>query len=418
MKTNLKYITLAALAIGAVYSANAQDKATLDLLVSKGVITQGEADKISKDSVKISPKEKTTKSIKLSGNLQFQYENIGVKEFDSDSSNHLTSQNNFIARRLFLGVEADLGAGWSANIVTDFANTKTYINNAFISKKVDWNFLQGKLDIGYAKVNFGFEENTSAAKLLTIERSLTTTYFTDGSNGRKLGFGARHTGVFWNGKVDQVEGLTYGFAIANSYNNSPTTLATGGDNTLSYWANIAYARKVADVDLKAGLNFGYTNGTNVSTDAAPVHSSIYGFNPYITAKFYGFYLWSDFFYSGVDNGRLNYTGTANPLGLNVGVEYRFDIGDLGQLGPTVRYSWLDTDGRGIKTSDGIRNASANSTYDAAQSVYIGANWYLSGDAIKFQLGYEWAQFNGAQSGKTAATIADANAVRAQVQVLF
>ena len=52
---------------------HAQDKATLDLLVAKGVITRAEADGVSKKAVQVSAKEKTTKSIKISGRLQMQY---------------------------------------------------------------------------------------------------------------------------------------------------------------------------------------------------------------------------------------------------------------------------------------------------------------------------------------------------------
>ena len=85
----------------------------------------------------------------------------------------------------------------------------------------------------------------------------------------------------------------------------------------------------------------------------------------------------------------------------------------------MRWSWIDTDGRGIKMSDGIRNANANSTYNAGQSVYVGVNWYIVGNDLKFQMGYEWAQLNGVKDG--AASVAqhsEANAVRAQIQVLF
>ena len=87
MNTKLTNTILSAvLFLGAAAAVNAQDKTTLDLLVSKGVITRAEADKIGKSSVAITPKEKTTKSIKLIGRVQTQYENINVDEYSAGTS--------------------------------------------------------------------------------------------------------------------------------------------------------------------------------------------------------------------------------------------------------------------------------------------------------------------------------------------
>ena len=432
MKT--KQILAALFMMGAAAAVNAQDKATLDLLVSKGVITRAEADKIGKESVQVTPKEKTTKSIKISALLQTQYQNISVEQFNSTVSTYPKSVNDFILRRVYLGFDADIGSGWSAKIVADFAagNTtsnatlKNYLNEAIISKKVDYSYLKGRADLGYRKVNFGYEENTSSAKLLSVEHSLATLYFTGSKNTRRIGLGARHTGAFWNGEVQQVKGLEYGFAVANSYNDNPSKIPTGATSNLSYWGNVAYTAKIEELSVKTGFNFGYTNGANVGADSSSYISSIYGLNPYIAANMGALTIWSDFLYAGMSNGKgAGYAQASSPRGFNAGVEYKFDIGELGQLGPTFRYAWLDTNGRGVNVSDGIRDSSASTVvYDAAQSLYIGINWYISGEAVKFQIGYEWAQFSGSPTCGTGAgtnntdTVADANAIRAQMQVMF
>lgn len=414
-------IAAALLSLAALYS-NAQDKATLDLLVSKGVITKEEASKLSKGNVKIVAKDKNVKGIKITGRVQTQYENINVEGFGAAGTSHAVSKNDFIMRRLFLGAEADLGSGWSGTVVADFGRSgddKNYLENAYITKAIDWELLHGKLDIGYKKVNFGFEENTSASKLLSVERSLATRYWTEGNNGRRLGFGARHTGIFWNGKIDEIEGLEYGAAVTSPYNDNPTEIPSSADNTLAYWANVAYSGSIEeDISFKIGVNFGYspdTTSTNVSG------GSVWGLNPYVTANLYGFNIWGEFLISGIENGDITRTEDATPMGVNVGIEYRFDIGEWGKIGPTVRYSWLDTDGRGVSVSDGIRNANnapGYSSFYAAQSVYAGVNWYIMDDSVKFQLGYEWAQFNGTPSNKSASNFAESNAVRAQMQILF
>ncbi len=414
-------VAAALLSLAAFYS-NAQDKATLDLLVSKGVITKEEASKLSKGNVKIVAKDKNVKGIKITGRVQTQYENINVEGFGAAGTSHATSKNDFIMRRLFLGAEANLGSGWSGTVVADFGRSgddKNYLENAYITKAIDWELLHGKLDIGYKKVNFGFEENTSASKLLSVERSLATRYWTEGNNGRRLGFGARHTGIFWNGKIDEIEGLEYGAAVTSPYNDNPTEIPSSADNTLAYWANVAYSGSIEeDISFKIGVNFGYspdTTSTNVSG------GSVWGLNPYVTANLYGFNIWGEFLISGIENGDITRTEDATPMGVNVGIEYRFDIGEWGKIGPTVRYSWLDTDGRGVSVSDGIRNANnapGYSSFYAAQSVYAGVNWYIMDDSVKFQLGYEWAQFNGTPSNKSASNFAESNTVRAQMQILF
>ena len=414
-------VAAALLSLAALYS-NAQDKATLDLLVSKGVITKEEASKLSKGNVKIVAKDKNVKGIKITGRIQTQYENINVEGFGAAGTSHAASKNDFIMRRLFLGAEANLGSGWSGTVVADFGRSgddKNYLENAYITKAIDWELLHGKLDIGYKKVNFGFEENTSASKLLSVERSLATRYWTEGNNGRRLGFGARHTGIFWNGKIDEIEGLEYGAAVTSPYNDNPTEIPSSADNTLAYWANVAYSGSIEeDISFKIGVNFGYspdTTSTNVSG------GSVWGLNPYVTANLYGFNIWGEFLISGIENGDITRTEDATPMGVNVGIEYRFDIGEWGKIGPTVRYSWLDTDGRGVSVSDGIRNANnapGYSSFYAAQSVYAGVNWYIMDDSVKFQLGYEWAQFNGTPSNKSASNFAESNTVRAQMQILF
>lgn len=414
-------IAAALLSLAALYS-NAQDKATLDLLVSKGVITKEEASKLSKGNVKIVAKDKNVKGIKITGRVQTQYENINVEGFGAAGTSHAASKNDFIMRRLFLGAEANLGSGWSGTVVADFGRSgddKNYLENAYITKAIDWELLHGKLDIGYKKVNFGFEENTSASKLLSVERSLATRYWTEGNNGRRLGFGARHTGIFWNGKIDEIKGLEYGAAVTSPYNDNPTEIPSSADNTLAYWANVAYSGSIEeDISFKIGVNFGYspdTTSTNVSG------GSVWGLNPYVTANLYGFNIWGEFLISGIENGDITRTEDATPMGVNVGIEYRFDIGEWGKIGPTVRYSWLDTDGRGVSVSDGIRNANnapGYSSFYAAQSVYAGVNWYIMDDSVKFQLGYEWAQFNGTPSNKSASNFAESNTVRAQMQILF
>jgi hypothetical protein len=51
-----------------------------------------------------------------------------------------------------------------------------------------------------------------------------------------------------------------------------------------------------------------------------------------------------------------------------------------------RYSYVDSDGRGITLSDGIRSAPSGGKMDKLSEFYLGANYYIKGQDLKFQLG--------------------------------
>ena len=172
------------------------------------------------------------------------------------------------------------------------------------------------------------------------------------------------------------------------------------------------------MSFQAGVNAAYTNDTNVAGTAGEHGGYIIGLNPYVKLSAYGFSLWSEFLMANMEDAKNNYTQDATPMGVNVGIEYKFDIGEFGAIAPTVRYSWIDTDGRGIKVSDGVRNAYGDTGFDRGQSIYAGLNWYINGNALKFQIGYEYAKLEGSPTDSSAVQSAVANAVRAQMQVLF
>ena len=76
---------------------------------------------------------------------------------------------------------------------------------------------------------------------------------------------------------------------------------------------------------------------------------------------------------------------------------------------------MDTDGRGVSPSDPLRHCKATSIYTRANGYYFGVNWYLMGNNLKFQMGYEFSQFEG---GTLASHSLDANSFRMQMQAMF
>ena len=69
----MKKALIGLLVAGAAIAANAQDKALLETLVKKGMLTQQEAAQIAKESVTVSPSTASTKSIKIFGGAQGWY---------------------------------------------------------------------------------------------------------------------------------------------------------------------------------------------------------------------------------------------------------------------------------------------------------------------------------------------------------
>lgn len=446
---NMKKLKLISLALSTALFASglavAQDKALLNTLVNKGVITQEEASQIAKESVVVRPAQNTVRSLTFQGRIQTQYEYIQVNETQSlnnavPAAGRQRATNDFIMRRLFLGATADLGSGWSGVITADFAATSTgaggrnYIVDAYVRKAVDVDYLRGRFDVGYRKVNFGQEENTGSANLLAVERSLATNYFTGnynangaGTQGRRLGFGNRGVGLFWDGTVPQVEGLGYGLAVTTNQNQT-FQLQNAASNTLAFWANLLYRNQYEGLKYTVGVNYGYKpKGSFTGTTANPVaFRSAWGVNPYLQLEYDAALLRAEYLFADVENGQTtnpNSQGAA-PQGANIFLAYTFDLGASGKLQPVFRYSYLQTNGRGIAVSDGIRNANNGVTapYNSAYSLYGGFNWLILGNAVKLSAGLEYAEFSGFTAAQSALANqkpqADVLAVRAQLQLLF
>ena len=193
------------------------------------------------------------------------------------------------------------------------------------------------------KVNMGYEQNMGDFDLLTTERSIATWFFTrpDATTYAQKNFGSRAIGIFWDGEVGQVEGLTYGFSVVggNSFEGSSAKLANyQGNNNLSFYANVAYGDKFFwydnELSYKVGLNFGYANGGMVRTEGTNyINSEHWGINPYFTAKYKGFSVMLEYFLQRVSDGSFNGVENATPQGFNAILAYKIETAQFGQIGP-------------------------------------------------------------------------------------
>lgn len=429
MNSTLKSMLIAAAAITSV-SAFAQDKATLDLLVKKGLITAEERAKTLDEAAKVRSasglnkvfvKEDATKRLTFSGRVQTQYESIsGTTTANNGTQSASVDLSNGFMRRLYLGFKVDMGEGISAELVNNFADNT--LDKAIFTAENTY----GTFVLGYQKVQWGLEENTSSSKLLTVERSASNRFWNEGvssSSLGRLGFGARHTGIHYSNKyaVDAAQTLEYGASIVNASQGQ----ANNSGNDVGTYANLIYTYKVTDTNKHSfGLNWGSARDTRTALGTgigAGVNSAtISGFNPYIKSQFDNLIVQAELM--GTTNEAV--TGSTpsaverKPQGYTLLAAYKF----TDQIEGVVRYSQLDTDGQGATFGGLYRDASnVAGVYNKFDSVYFGVNYYFVDHNAKLMLGYENAKASGLMSG-IGGTIgtgkADADILRLQAQVLF
>jgi len=448
MNSTLKSMLIAAAAITSV-SAFAQDKATLDLLVKKGIITAEEraktlqsaaATKTESGMDRVFIKEAGATRLTFSGRIQGQWEAAAYSETIASTGveTDAVDLNNVMMRRLYLGAKADVGNGFSGELVWNFGdNSSTNGSDTIRAGAADKAVFTyegdiGKFDIGYQKVQFGQEENTSSSALYTVERSMVTRYWAESNNSRRLGFGARHVGLHYSNKVVIGEGgpgtLAYGASIVDAVQGYNST----GVNDYGYYANVSFDWKPFGTTI--GINYGLTPSGATSASGGAVTAlngkiaMAEGFNPYFKYVTGDLTVVGEYIITGIDASSGTTTNSGyldrDPSGYNLTLAYKLSE----NLEAVARYSALDTDGRGQKASDGFRDVvttgTSGSTYDKSNSIFVGLNYYFNKNNAKIQLGYEKAKLEDKLgsyvNGVPAVTAdhADADIFRLQAQVLF
>lgn len=410
-----KLLVIAAALLGAV-AASAQDSGPLlDLLVKKGIVNAQEAEELRADLARDANAAivstisggKSTVGLSISGRLQVQY--AGLSTHINGAATQPVATQHFFLRRVYLGAKANLGHGWSSSFNYDFAGS------TFDEAKITWTKDDAlNVDIGFRKVPFGLEEwFTSSGSLKAIERSPGTRYFVEGNNGRRLGAGSYRLGVYAGGKADN--GLFYNVAITNPERNEDgiagvTSAGSAANNTFAYWANVGFKGK-------SGEDFNY------------VFSASLGLLPDQGGKILGagddLTVYNAFatFTKGPFDLQLEYFGSKNDHGISAtrdssssawSVQPSFKQGEF--LEYTVRYTHVDSDGRGVNVSDGTRSAPSGGTMNTANEWYYGLTYFFRGNDVKWQLGYLRAQSDDTITGGTAK--ATTEGIRSQFQVNF
>lgn len=379
--------------LGASAFAGSND-ALLDLLVKKGVLTEGEATAVAaeleeeSEGVSFSTKGNETVKLRFNGRLQGQYDSLAGEANGVDTP----TTNHFYFRRVFFGVKATMDNGLYAESVFDVAGEEFTFDKAAFGYKFD-----DKLNaqLGYQKVPFGFEETSSSSKLPTIERSAANRFFAD-----QIDFSARHTGLHAQG--DLGAGFSYAVALVNGAQGEGSKLwgSAEADNSLAYFGRLQWESN--------GLTVGVDAGTASNSDSKVDGNDVTAYTGYVNYKLDGLDLLGEYFH-----GDLGDSGDVD--GYSLRASYR-----IGKFEPVLRYSHLEADDFDIDVDELIRRASSGTDVlssganvgNEIDSFYVGANYYYN-EAVTFMAGYEIADAENDIGDE-----AQVDGMRARVQVLW
>lgn len=393
--------------------------ALIDALIRKGILTNQEAEDIRADLVRESntiPAHaigggKVTDRLSVGMRLQTQYANLDT---DVRGATGPVFTDQFFLRRMYLTLKAGVGGNWGATFTYDFAG------GSYDDAIVEWRPTNDlTFNFGLRKVNVGYEERASSGNLKSIERSGITRYFVESNNGRRLGAASYRIGVFLDGKkeLNSTLNFVYSAAVTSPHRNETFTGASlsgdGTTNSQAFWGNVGLAGKLPNAGTWiGGVGMGHLQdqgGFGTTNFGRGFDLNIY--SVYFDVQYGRYGLMAEYLAADIERG-VSATRDAKPAGFFV--QPSFLLTDTIEL--IARYQHLDTDGRGVNLGDVVRSAPAGPTMNLFEEWYAGANLYLRGNDLKFQL--------GAISGKTKETVTGAPAeaktigVRSQVQLQF
>jgi len=355
-----------------------------------------------------------TAKLRISGRLQTQFASLHTDIAGPISAADPAATNHFFARRLYLTARADLGPNWASNLTYDFAG------DLFDAAWVRYKGSGFSVDLGLRKVNLGYEERTSSGSLKAIERSGVTRYFVEENNGRRLGAGSYRVGAFIDGKRGA---FFYGAAVTNPervVNSAAASSAGNGTrNQFAFWANAGLSGLIgadgSGATYVIGVGAGYLPDQGGRLVGIGHDLTVYTVYADVRGIAGGrFTLAAELLGAEVERG-ASPMRDANPWGYWVQPTFKVS----GQVEIVARYSSLDSDGRGVSLSDGVRSAPSGGTHDKLRECFFGGNWYLRGNDLKLQVGYVHGESRDAVGGGSGGVArAKVRGVRSQLQFNF
>jgi hypothetical protein len=413
-KIIIKTLALLALVAGLSTSLVAQENnALLNILVKKGILSHDEAKEIRSEldsEMKAAIVENftggsPTRGVKIYGRTHVQHALIGTDAPGLEQTNHM------FLRRLRLGVQGMVGEKWDADLFYDFA-AGTF-DKAYVRFKDEFGDTPLEIYAGLRKVNIVNEEWRSSGSLVALERAGTTRYFVESNNGRRLGAGSYRVGLFvdahTNNRKMKSQGGYWGFAVTNPEravkSDDAASAGSSMNNKQAYWGDVGYAGKFGDNKFRVGAGVGFMPEQGGRQISGSDDLTVY--NAYMVADFGKLDIMAEYLRSNIENG-AGAGQDADPWGILLESTY-FTTDALQLVG---RISYVNSDDRGIKVSDGVRSAPSSFTGDNLTELYLGLNYYIWGNDLKLQTGYVrgWVEKNGTEEV--------ANGLRSQIAINF
>lgn len=407
-----RMMVMAGLVLWGVVAPAAESDRLVDLLVRKGILDAKEAAGIRMELAAPEPKGptpadamgKSTTRLQLGMRVQAQFAALNTEI--ENAPDPAATQHAFL-RRVYLQMRAGLGPAWSVNLAYDLADV------GFDDAALQYRNGDHAFEFGLRKVNTAFEERRTSSDIRAIERSPATRYFVEPNNGRRLGAAGHRVGAFYDGKHGN---LVYSVAITNPERtvdySTATSAGNGSNNQVALWANVGLAGKLAHGTYFLGTGAGFLpdqGGFGVAGTGNGHDLSIYSLHAEISSGPWQFL--GELLHAEVERG-VSATRDAAPTGGFVLVGFKFTPAFEG----VARYSFVDSDGRGVNLSDGVRSAPSGGTMDRLSELFVGGNWYVKGNDVKFQLGVISARTSDTLTGAPAE--AKTTGLRSQLQVNF
>lgn len=383
----------------------------VELLVAKGVISSDEAASLApadpapapapdipagRPAYAVRAKEKAVQALTIQGRLQAQWDHLSTSY---DTAADPRNENQLFLRRVQLGATAQLTGDVSGTFVAEFGNGAA--GGGEVEKAVvDWQLSDfHRLTVGYQKAPFVQEETTSAARIPTVERAISTRYFTE-----QLPLGNRYTGLFLAGAYPS--GIT--FTLAATSADQGNVSGSSSSDHLALWAGLGWSGDLPAGKLDMGLSLAHSPGGRLR------NQDDMGWNLYANYRNGPFTLLAELIGARLENARPDQSH-ARPLAFTLTPIWKID--DRWEL--VARQARLDADGGiGADISTTFRGAPENGSalYDSVDTTYLGGNYYFRGNALKLSAGYEWARYNDNLTGQQGD--ANVDGFRTRLQLLF
>lgn len=394
------------------YAQN-NDRYLIDMLVEKGILSEQEALQTRKNMAS-APEVVFTSQKKLSiySYTQIRYSSASQSYSESGVDGRSFSSNGASLRRQILAFDAAITDGTRAFISINTAASNLF-DSLFIQRKVETRYFDYDLTFGYMSPSFSME-SPAGAKLKTPDRSILNTFW----GGKDLSlsdersanqcFAGNHIGVFVDACAPFDEHVFWGLAVTNAKNSYWRELDE--KIGLAYWASLGYAIKDGDLDFSCGVNAGYSeNIASIRTPSGREKCDCMGVCVYHLLQWGRVFFETEFTASQTWHGKTIsdtqplYTlasGNSLPYGAMAMFGYTVYDGSWGRVEPILRYAYLDSGGAGVAENNVLYSIkSLNGLYNRVKAYYIGCNWYIDGNTLKFQLGFEHLDFEGSPTGR-------------------